>query len=316
MSQSNRIDILLATYNGEAFVERQLASIVEQMQADCRLLIRDDRSTDETPAIVRRAARKHPGRVVLMEDDEPNLGACGCFGRLLEQSDADYVVFCDQDDVWLPGRIARPIERIQSVEQRLGRDTPVLAHTDLVVVDEHLRKIAPSFWSYSKLDPLHCSGFNRLLVQNVVTGCATTINRALARRACPIPREALMHDWWLALVGSALGRVEAISDCTVLYRQHSHNKLGATRYDWRYVLQRAKEFFCRGTVDQWRRTTQQQAAEFLQRFASALMPADRLALEAYVGLGNAGFFERRKQLLKFGFLKTGSLRNIGWLMMI
>jgi hypothetical protein len=226
------------------------------------------------------------------------------------------VALCDQDDVWLPGRLQKPVERIQSIERRYGRDVPTLAHTDLIVVDEDLRTIAPSFWRYSNLDPMVGGRLNRLLVQNVVTGCATTFNRALARAACPIPSTTPMHDWWLALVASALGHVEAIPDKTVLYRQHQTNHLGATCYDWRYVCRRTLDVFCRGAVLKWRRTTQQQAVEFQRRYAQHLSPRQRAALSAYVDLDNGGFWNRRLQLLKYGFLKTGPLRNLGWIMMI
>jgi glycosyltransferase involved in cell wall biosynthesis len=314
--RDNRIDILLATYNGARFVERQIESVLAQMDAGCRLLIRDDGSSDETVSLVRRLALRQPNRIVLLEDGGPRLGARGSFGRLLEYSDANYMALCDQDDVWLPGRISRPLERIQAAERELGVDTPVLAHTDLVVVDENLQTIAPSFWSYSHIDPLRRGKLNRLLVQNVVTGCATVVNRALARRACPIPATSPMHDWWLALVAAAFGRIEAVPERTVLYRQHPNNRLGATRYDWHYVIRRAGEAFRGGGVSKWRCTTQRQAAEFLRRFATKLPQQQRAVAAAYVELENAGFVGRRLQLLKYGFFRTGPLRNLGWLMMI
>jgi len=316
MQPAARLDILLPTYNGGAYVRRLIESVVEQMDAGCRLLIRDDGSSDETAAIVGELALRYADRIVWFENDGRRLGPRGSFGRLLEYSDADYVALCDQDDVWLPGRLSKPLERIRAIERKVGRETPVLVHTDLAVVDEDLRTIAPSFWSYSRLDPWRGCRLNRLLVQNVVTGCATMVNRALVRRACPIPPAALMHDWWLALVASALGRIEAVADQTVLYRQHSHNSLGAKRYDWRYVVARAKDALWRGAVDQWRRTTQRQAAEFLRRHAADLPPRHRTALAAYVELENAGFWGRRLQVLRYGFLKTGPLRNLGWLLMI
>ena len=311
-----RIDILLATYNGERFVERQIESVLDQMDDRCRLLIRDDGSSDGTLSLVRQFVARQPGRIVLLDDGGPRLGACGSFGRLLEHSDADYVVLCDQDDVWLPGRISKPLERIQAVERELGAGTPVLAHTDLVVVDENLRTIAPSFWSYSNIDPYRGSGLNRLLVQNVVTGCATVLNRALARLASPIPKGAPMHDWWLALVAAAFGRIEAVSEPTVLYRQHSDNRLGATCYDWQYVFHRAWEMFGWGAVAKSIYQTQRQAIALRRRFARSLPPRHRAAVIAYVRLRNTGFLNRRLQLLKYGFLKTGRLRNLAWLMMI
>lgn len=316
MTTQSRIDILLGTYNGERFVERQIESILDQMDDRCRLLVRDDGSTDRTVLMVRQFARQHPRQIRLLNDAGPRLGPCGNFGRLLEHSDADYVVLCDQDDVWRPGRIALPLERLQAIERRLGVDTPALVHTDLVVVDENLRTIAPSFWAYSRISPRHGGHLNRLLVQNVVTGCATMINRSLARLASPIPANVQMHDWWLALVAAAFGRVEAIPQATVLYRQHDNNQLGAVRYDWRYVLGRAKEMFRCGDMMRRFHETQRQAAAFGDRFAASLPQRDEATVAAYLKLDRAGFLNRRMQLLRHGFLKTGWLRNLGWLIVI
>jgi glycosyltransferase involved in cell wall biosynthesis len=315
VKRQDRVDILLATYNGERFIACQLESILSQMDDGCRLLIRDDGSSDGTLAVVRRFVAERPDRIVLLDQGTPRLGACGSFGRLLEFSDADYVVLCDQDDVWLPGRIAKPLTRIKELERDLGVNTPVLAHTDLVVVDENLNTIAPSFWSYSNLDPHRGSRLNRLLIQNVVTGCATVINRALAQRASPIPASTPMHDWWLALVAAAFGRIEAIPEKTVLYRQHSGNRLGAIRYDWHYVLRRARQMLGGGAAAQRLRQTQEQAMALL-RFAHCLQPQHRDAITALVNINKAGFIERRVLLLRHGFLGTGHLRNLSWLMLI
>ena len=251
-----------------------------------RLLVRDDRSSDGTLPLLRRLASRESGRIVILNDLAregkrgqapfvrstlravpangacplfPRLGACRTFGELLEDSDADYMALCDQDDVWLPGRIAKPLERVRAVEREQGAATPILAHTDLAVVDENLDTIAPSFWAYRHLDPYRGSELNRLLVQNVVTGCTTIINRALARLACPIPESVPMHDWWLALVASAFGRIETVPEATVLYRQHGNNSVGAICHDWRYVLRLTREVLFRGAVTTCLQRAQQQA---------------------------------------------------------
>jgi len=317
MKRQCRVDILLVTYNGERFVKSQVESVLGQMDSGCRLLIRDDGSSDGTLHLLRKFAAREPRRVVLVDDRGPRLGLCANFGRLVEHSDADYVVFCDQDDVWLPGRISTPLERIAAVEQDVGATTPVLAHTDLVVVDENLRTIAPSFWSYINIDPYHGSRLNRLLIQNVVTGCATMVNRALLRRAFPIPRSgAPMHDWWLALVASAFGRIETIPAKTVLYRQHSTNHVGADRYDWQYILHGALEVVCHSWVATCLRRSQLQAEVFLQRYAASLSPTNRRMLSDFVNLSKTGFFERRLLLVKHDLFGTSRLRNLGWLMMV
>jgi glycosyltransferase involved in cell wall biosynthesis len=317
MKQPCRVDTLLATYNGEQFVECQIESILNQMDSGCRLLIRDDGSSDGTRHLVQRFVSREPRRVVLVDDRGPKLGVCRNFGRLVECSDADYIAFCDQDDVWLPGHISTPLARIQAVEQDVGANMPVLAHTDLVVVDENLQTIAPSFWSYSNIDPYHGSKLNRLLIQNVVTGCATMINRALTRWAFPMPRMGVpMIDWWLALVASAFGRIETIPAKTVLYRQHVNNLVGADRYDWPYIMHRAWEVVCHSWVATCLRRSQWQAEVFLQCYAAKLPAANRKMLSDFVNLSKTGFLERRLLLVKHGLFGTSRLRNLGWLMMI
>ena len=317
MKNPSRVDILLVTYNGERFVECQIESVLEQMDSGCRLLIRDDGSSDGTLHVLRRFVSREPRRVVLVDDRGPRLGLCANFGRLVEHSDADYIVFCDQDDVWLPGRISTPLERIQAAEQDAGANTPVLAHTDLVVVNENLETLAPSFWSYINIDPYQGSKLNRLLVQNVVTGCATMINRALLRWAFPIPRSGVpMHNWWLALVASAFGRIETIPAKTVLYRQHSNNHVGADPYDWQYILHFALDVVCHGWVATCLRRSQLQAEVFLQRYAANLPPTKRRMLSDFVNLSKTGFLERQLFLVKHGLFGTSRLRNLGWLMMV
>ena len=125
-----------------------------------------------------------------------------------------------------------------------------------------------------------------------------------------------MHDWWFGLVASAFGRVEAIPEQTVLYRQHSNNRLGAVCYNWQYVFRRAWEFLGWDAAAKRLDQTQGQAKALLQRFAETLHSPDRTALLAYVRLSDNGFLERRRQLLKYGFLRTGPLRNLGWLLMV
>ncbi len=314
--QPERIDILLATYNGEQFIERQLQSVVEQMDGRCRLLICDDGSTDGTRSIIERFVARQPAHIVRLEGGSPRLGPCRCFGRLLSHAEADYVTFCDQDDIWLPGHISLPLARIQAAEAALGADVPLLAHTDLVVVDENLRPIAPSFWAYSNLDPYGGSRLNRLLMQNVVTGSATMVNRVLARLASPIPRAAPFHDWWLALVAAVLGRIDVIPEKTVLYRQHANNCVGATCYGWRHVMRRAADVLLRDATTRCFRRDQRQALALWQRFAAQLPPREKWAIEAFVSLKRAGFVDRRLSMLRHEFLGTGRLRNLGWLMWI
>ena len=314
IQKNARVDILLSTYEGARFIEDQLDSIIEQMDPGCRLLIRDDGSKDGTPELVERYAAHSDGKIVLMKDGLERLRARGSFSRLLEASDADYVVLCDQDDIWLPGRISKPVERIRRLEQELGNDVPILVHTDLVVVDEELRTIAPSFCDYIHINPRRGASLNRLLVQNIVTGCASTFNRALVNLARPIPPQALMHDWWLGMIAAALGRLEYLAEPTVLYRQHGSNNVGAFRWSLATQYREARDLM-RMPISQIIHDKNIQAKTFLERFHKWLRPGQRRALEAFMLIEQSNFMKRRGILIRHGFFLNGWLRNLSWVLM-
>jgi len=221
------IDILLATYNGERFLKQQIDSILAQSNQDWQLLIRDDNSSDSTVNIIKDYAGKYPQKVRLIEDKYGRLGTALNFGKLLEHAANDYVMFSDQDDIWLPDKISLTLNTMKDVE-KLYPDKPILVHTDLKVVDEDLKTIADSLWSYCKMSPLDNS-LNKIIYRNVATGCATMINRKAVEVSKPIPPEARVHDWWVALNVAKTGKIAHIPLPTVLYRQHTQNIIGAKR---------------------------------------------------------------------------------------
>ncbi len=310
-SRENRVDILMATYNGGRFLDEQIRSILEQTHREFRLLVRDDGSWDTTPSLLAEYAGRRPRQIVLLEQHAKNLGPAGSFSALLQQADADYVMFCDQDDVWLPDKVERILHRMKQIERQEGAEQPTLVHTDLVVADEWLGTLSDSFWKYQRLDPRRGSAFNRLLVQNMVTGCACMLNQALVRKAAPIPPEARMHDWWVALVAAAFGRVECLPEATVIYRQHGSNALGAERWGPSYVIRKALGFFRVPGLAGNLRTTQQQAKAFFRRFGPELPPPRRQALQAYAEIDQFGALRRRLLLLRHGIYKAGWIRNLG-----
>lgn len=308
-----KIFIALATYNGAAYLEPLLESLRGQSLSDWTLLVRDDGSTDGTRKILRRAARED-GRMVLLHDDLGHRGPAGNFGLLMQHAfdrGAEYLLFADQDDVWLPHKIARMLHKMKDVEGRRGADQAVLVHTDLTVVDKTLGLLGQSFWEYRKLDARHGAVLNRLLIWNVVTGCASMLNRTLLRRALPLPPEAAMHDWWVALVAVLFGQIESLAEPTVLYRQHGHNYVGAVRWDLAHVMSRVAARLGRNEVAGGLRTSQRQARALARRFGPLLPAEKRCVIEAYAGLTDNGFFSRRWRLARYGFYCTGWIRNLG-----
>jgi len=228
------IGILMATYNGERFIREQINSILNQTYENWKLIIHDDGSTDSTVNIVKEYVKKYPEKIILIEDGIRCGGAKENFAHLINIAKAkfnfDYIMFSDQDDVWLPNKIEITLQKMIEVETQY-KNTPIIVHTDLTVVDANLNIIAKSFWEYQTMNPWN-NTIACLLLENTVTGCTMMINKNLFEKIIIFPKEAICHDSWIALVCSAIGGVIArIKAPTVLYRQHGKNVTGARRYN-------------------------------------------------------------------------------------
>lgn len=211
------VDILLATYNGAAHVREQIASLQQQTFCDWRLLIRDDGSRDATPTLLAELAQSD-SRIEIVTDSLGNLGFNGNFHALLRASQAPWVMFCDQDDVWLPSKI----ERTLCVMRDQPVDEPVVVHCDAVVSDAHLSPLQPRFIGDRGL----AQGLTSVLLANPVQGAAMMINaslRALMVQSIP----PLPFDYQAALLAEATGRRVFIPEALLLYRQHGANVIGA-----------------------------------------------------------------------------------------
>lgn len=224
-----RIDVLLATCNGQAYLAAMLDSLLAQTLADFRVVVRDDSSDDSTLAILRQYAPRFGNRLHILSDERGRLGVIKNFEHLLstamEQGYADWFAFADQDDVWLPEKL----EMFASVAKGLSHshELPHVIFSDLQVVGHDMKVMDSSFWQYENIQ----QGDERLsllLSRNVVTGCASMVNRRLTEIALPFPSDILMHDWWCALIGS-FGGMHRIDRPLVLYRQHAANAVGAQK---------------------------------------------------------------------------------------
>lgn len=303
---TKHVDILLSTYQGASYLQEQVHSILHQTYPHFHIWIRDDGSTDETRSILHTLAQRHSTHLSLIPSNQ-NLGARGSFSELLKQGQAPYVMFADQDDVWLPNKIELCLDHMCYLEKRYGDHIPLLVHTDLKVVKADLSVLSESFWRYTQLNP-HITHLNRVLTQNHVTGCTMMINRVLADLAYPIPETAIMHDWWMALIAAGLGKISPLHQPTLLYRQHGTNTIGAKKYGMKSFLQ--------GTALEMKKQqscvqqTYRQAQTFLHRYNHLLNAKQKQLVQAYVELKDLSYFPQKKQILKYKFFKHGYLRNI------
>ncbi len=214
-------------------------------------------------------------------------------------------------------KIEQTLAAMRQAESEHSPTTPLLVHTDLVVVDAQLRASHPSFWKFAGLDPEPVS-LRRFVVQNVTTGATSMLNRSLRELVGRIPPDAYFHDWWCACVAAAFGRVVAIYEPTVLYRQHSGNAVGAG--DGRVSLRRLPSAIVTGVrgTSRFRRELRQtavQARAFLVRYHDGLGDDDRAFLEAYARIPEQPFLSRKRALLRLRRLpEHGVLRTLGVLL--
>lgn len=264
-----RVVVLMSTYNGERYVQEQVASILKQLPAEGRLIVRDDGSRDTTPDVV---ARIHDPRVTLIRGE--NQGFVRSFLGLIASAptDAEMVMLSDQDDVWL----ADKIERAWHVIAAAG-SVPTLYCSRLQLVDSTLQPIG--------LSPLwpRAPSFTNALTENIVTGCTAALNPAALTllRDNGDPGKIFFHDWWLYLVVGAFGRVVFDPKPTVLYRQHGTNIIGMSDGVARYV--NVLRFLRR---HDWVQIMFNQIDNFREVHGMRLEPGQRLML--------ASDFDRRK----------------------
>lgn len=220
----DKVDILMATYNGEKFLKIQLESILSQKYTNWHLYISDDLSTDNSASIIKEYASKDSRITIVPAKKFGN--AKDNFFYLLNFSTANYIMFCDQDDLWLPNKISNALTNIQLIEED-NKTIPLLVYSDLEVVDEHMDTIDNSYFHYQNIRPT--KKFSKLLIQNSVTGCTMIFNKVLKEMTlqCKQTEYIIMHDWWMALISSCFGRVNVLSENSIKYRQHANNSVGA-----------------------------------------------------------------------------------------
>lgn len=291
MSSLPEIEILLATYNGDRFLRQQIDSILTQDYKNIRVLARDDGSNDGTLEILGEYAERLSDRFRIMPSTAATGSAKRNFLLLIQESTAEYVCFSDQDDVWLPYKVSKTKQVMDQLESEWGRNVPLLVFTDLRVVDEKLNTIYESFWAHMGIDPERIDRLAELLGKSVVTGCTVMANRRLLELSLPMPTEALMHDRWVALLASVLGKAGFLRTQTVLYRQHDRNVLGIGRNviddpaekRHRSLRERIQQFRRnkKEYVEEWK-SCHRQARALLEMYAAELPKRKRDLLVAYL----------------------------------
>lgn len=268
--------VLLPVYNGAAYLQAQLESVIAQSHPLTYILCRDDGSSDDSLGLLEAASQAWPDRVFVVKDALGNLGASGSFALLLQHAQAldlpplaalganPCIALCDQDDIWHADKLATCVAALETLE-KVHPNLPALVHSDLRVVAEDGSEIAPSMARYQGLQTQD-HRFHAQVLSNTLTGCTSLMNMALVNKSLPIPPQAIMHDWWLSLVASAKGVRQYIDQPLIDYRQHQGNAVGAKALAGKPLKRnRIKRLFDNRHAEIFRLNARQ-AAAFLRRY--------------------------------------------------
>ena len=216
--------VMMATYNGADYLQEQIDSVLGQQDVEVTLRICDDRSTDDTFALCERIAQNDP-RVVPTQNEE-NLGVGLNFMQMV-YDDAnlgyDYYAFCDQDDIWLPNKLATAIARLCEATQP---EEPAFYYSDVIDFDEtHEWRELPAFAPCEEHP-------QTLLIDNWASGCTMAFNAAFFKllrsyRPQTFPR---IHDAWAHLVARYCATVVADLNYSGIRRRITgNNTVGALK---------------------------------------------------------------------------------------
>lgn len=303
-------EILLPTYNGGRFLREQLDSLFAQTDGEWHLTVSDDGSTDDTLDIIKSYAGRYPERMSLYRSNVRYGNARDHFFALMRSCTARHVLFCDQDDVWHPDKVEKTRAALLDAEARWGSATPILVFTDQTVADSELQPIAPSLMRYQKQYFGHFD-YRSILLQNVVTGCAMGVNRALLDKAlqCADTGQTIMHDWWLAAVAARFGHIVYLDESTMLYRQHKGNNVGAKDVgSAAHVVHKLADLQgIRKTLTQKKK----QASAFLTAYEQLLREDDRAFLQGFCRVRSGPCFYWRYRVLVHGFFRLAGMMVLG-----
>ena len=221
--------VALITYNGLEYLPQQLSSILAQTRPVTHVVVSDDCSTDGTWEYLEAWAKQAPVHVTLIRN-EPQLGLSANFEQAISLVDADIVFSSDQDDVWVPEKVALLAAVFEA------DDSVQLAHTDAILVDADGRDLGSTLFdeleiSKAERRDIHSGNAFRVYCRrNVVTGATAAFRRRLIPLARPLPpKNVFYHDGWLALMAAASGNIVMLDTPTIHYRQHGANLVGVKR---------------------------------------------------------------------------------------
>lgn len=310
---NDRIEIFLASYNGSKYIEQQITSILGQTYQNIHLIIGDDCSTDSTVSILEDFKKRFPDKITIYPR-KTNVGIVRNFSFLMEISEAEYMMFSDQDDIWFPDKVEKTYLKMKELEKQWGNDKPLMVFTDAQVIDDEGNLIAPSDLESKRVNPNRSDKLNRILLQSGAIGCTMMFNRALCNLSTPLPYETYVHDFWLCLVCAGMGKSAFIKEATMKYRQHRNQYVGSKEYNFSWFVDTFKNKADFQTKIEFRiLQCQVRAFTFYKMYQNMLSDSDRKMVEEFVRLKHQSLWSELLTRFRYGFIPQGFWYGLAYL---
>ncbi|MCP8883378.1 glycosyltransferase family 2 protein [Devosia sp. XJ19-1] len=299
MVTCRRTAVLIATYNGEAFLSQQIASLYNQSYPMIDLWFSDDGSNDSTRKIIERTARDWRKGTVHLSDG-PRRGFAENFRSLIVNPEiaAEFFAFCDQDDVWDEEKLAVAVDWLSN--QPEGTPALYCSRTRIITAEGSFLRLSPLF--RKKPD------FRNAIVQSIGGGNTMVMNRAardVMQQACA-RTGFVSHDWWCYMMITGVGgRVHFSGEPKIGYRQHSENVIGENG-TWRARVQRLRSLL-EGRFARWNDRNLVGLAACEDMLTKDAREAARLFSEARTGQ----LTKRISSLVRSGVYRQKSLDQLG-----
>ncbi|MDK2802122.1 MAG: glycosyltransferase family 2 protein [Oscillospiraceae bacterium] len=298
------IDILMATYNGENYIKEQINSILDQSFQDFRLIICDDQSNDKTFDILKEYEKIYPKKIYVYKNIERQGSAKKNFISMFKYIGSDYIMFADQDDVWLKDKIKNSYKLIKEKECILIKKSPIIVHTNLKIVNQDKIVISESFYKHQNICA-SINSFKNILIQNIFVGCTLMINKEMANLLKDVYDDSriIMHDWIIGILAVGCGNAYYIETPQILYRQHNNNSVGASNpYKLEKLFNLKKQY---NNI----RDTFFQAEYIKEKFGNIFNKEDQKTLNIYSKFCYNSRWQKISSIVKYNFYKQGFIRS-------
>lgn len=216
--QEEKIDILLACYNGEKYIYNQILSLLQQTHTNWHLYIRDDGSSDNTLNIINEFIDQDD-RITLIKDDKKGLGAALNFKELFNYITSEYAICCDQDDIWFEKKLELLLNKAKS---EFSREAPCMVYCDGYGYDS-----TEGIISHETISSLQANDLSEFIFFNGgYQGCSILFNKKLAEYFINYKAPFYMHDDIISLIAFTFGKAYFLPKKLMLYRQHGNNVTG------------------------------------------------------------------------------------------